>query len=297
MASVVECIPNFSEGCRTEVIDQLVDVIQSVPGSVVLHRTSDEDHNRSVITFAGTPESVVESAFRAIQLAAVKIDLNHHRGVHPRIGATDVVPFVPISGVTMQDCIVLANRLAERVSAELGIPVYLYEHAARRPERRELANLRRGQYEGLKQVIHTQERLPDYGTAVLGSAGATVIGARDPLIAYNVYLNTDDVKIAKLIARAIRFSSGGLPGVKALGLMVKKLAQISMNLTDYQRTPLPQVIELIQREALRHGTSIHHTELIGLMPEEAMIAAARWYLRNPDLNHDRILENRLRELI
>lgn len=297
MASLVECIPNFSEGCRTEVIDQLVNVIESVQGCAVLHRTSDQDHNRSVITFAGTPDAVVESAYRAIQLAAEKIDLNHHRGVHPRIGATDVVPFVPLSGVTMQDCVALANRLAERVSADLGIPVYLYEHAARRPERRDLANLRRGQYEGLKEIIDTPERLPDYGPAHLGSAGATVIGARDPLIAYNVYLNTDDVKIARMIARTIRFSSGGLPGVKALGLIVNDRAQISMNLTDYQRTPLPQVMENIRREALRHGTSIHHSELIGLIPEDAIMAAVRWYLMNPDLNHDRILENRLRELL
>lgn len=296
MASIVECIPNFSEGRRVEVIDALVQRIEAIPGSVVLHRTSDEDHNRSVITFAGTPESVIESAFLAIEYAAQVIDMNQHRGVHPRIGAADVVPLIPLQGVTMQECVRLSERLAERVAREIGIPVYLYEHSARRPERRDLANLRRGQYEGLKQQIHTAERQPDYGTAGMGSAGATVIGARDPLIAYNVYLDTTDVQIAKSIARKIRFSSGGLPGVKALGVFVKGRAQISMNLTDYHNTPLPQVMDVIRAEAALHGTAIERSELIGLMPEDAMIAAASWYLQNPELSHDRILENRLRDL-
>lgn len=297
MASIIECIPNFSEGRRLEVIDGLVAKIETVSGSRVLHRTSDPDHNRSVITFAGPPEAVLESAFLAIQYAAKQIDMNQHQGVHPRIGATDVVPLIPIKEATMQDCVRFSEQLGERVASELGIPVYLYEYSARRQERRDLANLRRGQYEGLKTQIHTPERLPDLGLPELGSAGATVIGARDTLIAYNVYLQTSDVRIAKAIAKKIRYSSGGLPGVKALGVAVKGLAQISMNLTDYHRTPLPQVIEAIRTEAGRYATAIDHTELIGLMPEDAMIAAAKWYLQNPELSHDRILENRLRDLM
>ncbi len=255
---------------------------------------SDADHNRTVITFAGSPEAVEEAAFRAIAKAAELIDLDQHTGEHPRIGATDVVPLVPISGVSMQECVRLARRLGQRVGDELGIPVYLYEDAATRPERKNLENLRRGQYEGLKQEVLTNpERLPDFGPARLGKAGATAIGARFPLIAYNVYLDTDDVAIAKKIAKAVRFSSGGLPYVKALGMEVNGRAQVSMNLTNYRETPVARVVELIRREAASYGVSIHHSELVGLIPEEALVDAAVWYLQLDAFERGQILERRL----
>src|SRR5215510_15240766 len=208
---LIECISNFSEARRPEVIDQIVAAIQSVDDVKLLDRSSDLDHNRTVLTFAGTPEAVEEAAFRAIKTAAELIDLDTHTGEHPRIGATDVVPFVPLSGANMDDCVAIAKRLGERVGNELSIPVYLYEAAATRPERVNLENIRKGQYEGLKSDIETNpDRAPDYGPAKLGPAGATVIGARNPLIAFNVYLTTEDVDIAKKISRAIRNSSGGL---------------------------------------------------------------------------------------
>ena len=241
---IVECVPNFSEGRREKVIEQIVAAMADSPGAQVLDVQSDPDHNRSVVTLVGAPQAVVEAAFQGMTIAAELIDMNHHRGGHPRMGATDVVPFVPIRGLTMQDCVALARQLGERVGNELGIPVFLYEAAATRPERRNLADVRRGEYEGLKEEITTKpDRAPDFGPAVLGTAGATAIGARPALIAYNVYLNTDDVKPAKAIAKAIRHSSGGLRYVKAMGLIVEGQAQISMNLTDYQRTPIHRVTE------------------------------------------------------
>src|SRR5512142_609894 len=218
MSQLIECIPNFSEARRPEVVDDIVAAIGSVEGARLLDRSSDLDHNRTVLTFAGPPKAVEEAAFRAIQAASELIDLDQHTGEHPRIGATDVVPFVPLSDVTMEECVALAKRLGERVGRELNIPVYLYEHAATRPDRVNLENIRRGQYEGLKSEIETHsDRKPDYGPSHLGKAGATVIGARNPLIAFNVYLSTADVDVAKKIARSIRQSSGGMRYVKALG--------------------------------------------------------------------------------
>jgi glutamate formiminotransferase/formiminotetrahydrofolate cyclodeaminase len=295
---LVECIPNFSEARRPEVIDEIVAAITSVPGIHLLDRSSDLDHNRTVITFVGPPQEVEEAAFRAIRTAAQRIDLNQHRGEHPRIGATDVCPFVPLEGVSMEECVAMARRLGERVGRELGIPVYLYEYAATRPDRVNLENIRRGQYEGLKEEIATNpERFPDFGPAQLGPAGATVIGARDPLIAFNVYLTTDDVEIARRIASAIRHSSGGLRYVKALGLLVEGRAQVSMNLTNYLKTPLARVVEMIRREAARYGVAIHHSELIGLIPQRALIDAAVWYLQLDAFQPDQVLENRLYSLL
>ena len=296
MKPVIECIPNFSEGRRPEVIALLRDAIATVPEVAVLDIHTDADHNRSVITFAGTPAAVVEAAFRAIATAAQHINLEEQRGAHPRIGATDVVPFVPISGSSMAECVVLAQQLGQRVGDELGIPVYLYEAAARRPERRNLAEVRRGEYEGLKNEIRTNpERQPDYGPAHLGTAGATVIGAREPLIAYNVFLTTADVEIARKIAESVRYSSGGLAGVKALGMLVQGQAQVSMNLVDYRRTSVARVVEMIRREAARYGVSIQRSELVGLIPQQALIDAARWYLQLDDFADDQILETRLRQ--
>ncbi|MEW6567927.1 MAG: glutamate formimidoyltransferase [Chloroflexota bacterium] len=293
--ALVECIPNFSEGRRMEVVEAIEAAIDGVAGVTVLDCHSDADHNRSVITFCGAPQAAAEAAFAAIAQAARLIDLEQHRGEHPRIGATDVVPFVPLAGVSLEQCVDLARALGERVGRELGIPVYLYEAAATRPDRVNLENLRRGEYEGLKTAIATDpDRLPDFGPAHLSGAGATVIGARKPLIAYNIYLTTDDVEIARNIAHAIRHSSGGLRYLKALGLLVEGRAQVSMNLTDYTQTPLARVVELVRRETARYGVAIHHSELVGLIPEAALIDAAQWYLQLDEFEPDQVLETRLR---
>ncbi|MBL8062284.1 MAG: glutamate formimidoyltransferase [Anaerolineales bacterium] len=290
---LIECIPNFSDARRPEVIDQIVAAIQSVGEVKLLDRSSDLDHNRTVLTFAGSAVGVEEAAFRAIQTAAALIDLDEHTGEHPRIGATDVVPFVPLSNATMEECIAIAKRLGERVGRELNIPVYLYEAAATRPERANLENIRRGQYEGLKAEIEKPERKPDFGPAKLPKAGATVIGARAPLIAFNVYLTTDDVDIAKKIAKAVRQSSGGLRYVKGLGLLVDGRAQVSMNLTNFRETPIARVVEFIRREAERYGVGIHHSELVGLIPQEALTDAAIWYTQLDQFDKEQILESRL----
>lgn len=294
MNTLIECIPNFSEACRPEIIDQIAAAITSVEGARLLDRSSDLDHNRTVLTFAGSPEAVEEAAFRAIKTAAELIDLNQHTGAHPRIGATDVCPFVPLSNATMADCVAIAQRLGQRVGSELSIPVYLYEAAATRPENANLENIRRGQYEGLiSEVESDPNRKPDFGPSKLGAAGATVIGARNPLIAFNVYLTTDDVSIAKKIAKAIRHSSGGLRYVKGLGLLVDGRAQISMNLTNFHDTPIARAVEFIRREAERYGVGIHHSELVGLIPQEALVDAAVWYTQLDQFDKAQVLESRL----
>ncbi|GIV65336.1 MAG: hypothetical protein KatS3mg046_596 [Bellilinea sp.] len=295
---LVECIPNFSEARRPEIVEEIIQVIQAVPQIHILDRHSDLDHNRTVITFIGPPAAVEEAAFQAIARAAQRINMDEHEGAHPRIGATDVVPFVPISDITMQDCVEMARRLGKRVGEELSIPVYLYEEAATRPERQNLENIRRGQYEGLKAEIGINpERQPDYGPSVLGTAGATVIGARQPLIAFNVYLNSNDTAIAQKIAKAVRHSSGGLRYVKAMGVLVEGRAQVSMNLTNYRGTPIARVMEMIRREAERYGVGVHHSELVGLIPQEALNDAAVWYLQLDQFSPDQILEQRLMELM
>jgi glutamate formiminotransferase/formiminotetrahydrofolate cyclodeaminase len=292
--SLVECIPNFSEARRPEVVDEIAMAVTSIHETRLMDRSSDLDHNRTVLTFAGPPAAVEESAFRAIKRAAELINLDQHTGAHPRIGATDVVPFVPLSGVTMEECVAMARRLGERVARELGIPVYLYEAAASRSERTNLENIRRGQYEGLKIEIESDpDRHPDYGPAKLGPAGATVIGARNPLIAFNAYLTTDDVDVAKKIAKAIRHSSGGLRFCKALGLLVEGRAQVSMNLTNFHETPVYRAVEAIRREATRYGVAIHHTELIGLIPQEALIDSAVWHMQMDAFSPEQVLESRL----
>jgi glutamate formiminotransferase / formiminotetrahydrofolate cyclodeaminase len=294
MTTLIECIPNFSEARRPEVIDQIVAAITSVEGARLLDRSSDLDHNRTVLTFAGSPSAVEEAAFRAIQTAAELIDLDAHTGEHPRIGATDVVPFVPLSNASMQDCVAMAQRVGQRVGDELSLPVYLYEAAATRPERTNLENIRKGQYEGLKTEIESDpNRKPDYGPSKLPKAGATVIGARAPLIAFNVYLTTDDVDIAKKIAKAVRQSSGGFRYVKGLGLLVDGRAQVSMNLTNFRETPIARVVEFIRREAERYGVGVHHSELVGLIPQEALVDAAVWYTQLDSFSKEQILETRL----
>jgi glutamate formiminotransferase/formiminotetrahydrofolate cyclodeaminase len=293
---IVECIPNFSEGRRPEVVETIMAAITGVPEIALLDHSSDNDHNRSVITYAGPPAAVEEAAFRAIRTAAGLIDLDQHSGSHPRLGATDVVPFVPISGISMEECVQMARRLGERVGKELNIPVYLYEEAATRPERKNLENIRRGQYEMLKTEIKSApERQPDFGPSRLGPAGATVIGARPPLIAYNVYLDSADISIAKEIAKKIRQSSGGLPSVKALGMLVEGRAQVSMNLTNFRQTSVRTVVEAIRSEAKALGAGIHHCELIGLIPQEALNEAAVGYLQLDGFQPSQILERQLSE--
>ena len=288
---IVECIPNFSEGRRPEILQAIVSAIQSIDSVTLLDQSSDADHNRSVITFVGSPESVEAAAFAGIAKAAELIDMTKHSGEHPRMGATDVVPFVPISGVDMQDCVNIAHRLGKRVSEELGIPVYLYEEAATREERRNLENVRRGEYEGIRDSIATDPaRQPDFGPAKLGKAGAVAIGARQPLIAYNVYLNTGDVKIAKAIAKKVRTSSGGLPFVKGAGFLVDGKAQVSMNLTNFRGTPVAKVVDLIREEAVRQGTSIAKSELIGLINLDAVLESFAHFIQLKDMGRDRILD-------
>lgn len=294
MTQLIECIPNFSEARRPEVVDQIAAAIQSVADVKLLDRSSDLDHNRTVLTFAGTAAGVEEAAFRAIQKAAELIDLDQHTGEHPRLGAADVVPFVPLSGATTEDCVAIAKRLGERVGSELQIPVYLYEAAAARPERTNLENIRRGQYEALKEEMGVKpERDPDFGPNKVGKAGATVIGARNPLIAFNVYLTTDDQEVAKKIAKAIRHSSGGLRYVKGSGFLVDGRAQVSMNLTNFRETPIARVVEFIRREARRYGVGIHHSELVGLIPQEALVDAAVWYTQLDGFDKSQVLESRL----
>jgi glutamate formiminotransferase len=290
----IECIPNFSEGRRREVIDAIAATVAGVPSAAVLDIHVDADHNRSVITFAGPAEAVAEAAFRATRTAASLIDMNQHRGQHPRVGATDVLPFVPLAGATLAECVALARTVGRRIGEELGIPVYLYEAAATRPDRVALPNLRRGEYEGLREAIERDpQRAPDFGPARLGPAGATIVGARMPLIAFNVYLNTGDVRVAKRVARAVRASSGGLQGVRALGLLVDGRAQVSMNLIDYKNTPLHRAVELVAREAAAYGASVVESELVGLIPEDALFDAARFYLRLHSMRADQVLERRL----
>ncbi|NWF71313.1 MAG: glutamate formimidoyltransferase [Chloroflexi bacterium] len=291
---IVECIANYSEGRRTEVVDAIVEAISAVSGVYVLDRQSDSDHNRSVVTFAGAPQSVLEAAFASIAKAAELIDMDEQRGEHPRLGATDVVPFVPLQEMTMDECVALARALGKRVGEELGIPAYLYEAAATRADRVNLEDIRRGEYEVLKMSIDSDPyRTPDFGPRRVGKAGATIIGARAPLIAFNVYLTTDDIGIAKKVAAAVRQSSGGLRFVKGLGLLVEGRAQVSMNLTDFTKTPVARVVEMIRREAQRYGVAIHHSELVGLIPQAALSDAAQWYLQLDRFKPSQILETRL----
>ncbi len=296
---LVECIPNFSEARRSDVVEAIIAAITAVPGVVLLDRHSDMDHNRTVITYIGPPAAVEEAAFQATATAARLIDLDQHRGEHPRLGATDVVPFVPIRDVTMQECVEIARRLGKRVGDALEIPVYLYEEAATRPDRKNLEDIRRGEYEALKEEIGMRpERAPDFGPAKAGPAGGTIIGARQPLIAFNVYLTTSDAGIAQQIAKAVRNSTGGLRFVKALGLLVEGRAQVSMNLTNSRQTPIARGVESVRREAERYGVGIRNCEMVGLVPQEALVDAAVWYTQLDMFDPaEQILETRLHDAL
>jgi glutamate formiminotransferase/formiminotetrahydrofolate cyclodeaminase len=301
MQTIVECVPNFSEGRNLEKVEAIVRALLDGPDVYLLDQETDADHNRCVITLAGTKESIGEAALRGMGKAAELIDLNCHRGAHPRIGATDVVPFVPIAGVTLEDCVRIAEWVAEQAWQRYRIPTYLYEAAARRPERRNLENIRRGQFEGLREEVRTNpERRPDFGGPELHpTAGATVVGARKFLIAYNINLNTPDVALAKSIAKKIRASSGGFPCVKALGveLAARRQAQVSMNLTDFETTPIATVFDAVTREAAAAGATVTDSEIVGLVPRRALEDAAVHYLKIANFRPEMILENRLARLL
>lgn len=293
MPTLIEAVPNFSEGRRPEVVSAIVEAIQA-PGVLLLDASSDPDHNRSVVTVTGAPEAVLEGLFRAVTVAAERINLFEHRGEHPRLGATDVVPLVPIEGISLDECVELAQQLGARIGEELEIPVYLYAAAATRPERRRLPDIRRGQFEALVESIHQPDRAPDFGPARVGPAGAVVVGARPFLVAYNIYLDSSDVDVASAISKAIRESSGGLPAVQAKGFLVEGQAQVSMNLLDTTQTPLHVVFDTVARLAGEHGVAVDRSELIGLAPQQVMLAAAAHYLKLPMDEAERTVENAIR---
>jgi glutamate formiminotransferase/formiminotetrahydrofolate cyclodeaminase len=294
MSTLVECVPNFSEGRDKAKVDAIVDAMK-MPGVYPLDREMDSDHNRCVITLVGEREAIQEAAIRGVGKAAEVIDLTKHQGAHPRMGAADVVPFIPIDGVTVEDCVAMARHVGEEIWKRYQIPVYLYESAATTPERVNLENIRRGQFEGIRADIATNPaRRPDFGEArVHPTAGATVVGARKFLIAYNVFLNTPDVEIAKKVAKAVRFSSGGMRFVKGAGFLVRGLAQVSMNLTDFEQTPIHRVFEMVKLEAARYGVAPLSSEIVGLIPKKALEQAAEWFLQVENFDSSLILENRL----
>jgi glutamate formiminotransferase len=298
MDQIIECVPNFSEGRDQEKISQLVKEVVSTEGVKLLDYSSDKDHNRTVITFCGDAKGVKEAAFKLIKKASEIIDMRYHKGEHPRIGATDVVPFIPVKNATMEECVQIAREVGERVGRELNIPVYLYEEAATTLERKNLENIRRGEYEGFFEKIKQPEWKPDFGPQEMNpKSGATVIGARNFLIAYNVNLATDNIDIANKIAKAIRFSSGGYRYVKAMGVELKErgIVQVSMNLTDFNKTPIYRVFETIKAEALRYGVNVIGSEIIGLVPAKALFDVADYYLRIENFSENMVLENRIYE--
>lgn len=297
MKQLIECVPNFSEGRDAAKMDAIVAAMREVPGVFLLDRESDADHNRSVVTLAGEPQAVAEAALHGVGKAAELIDLTRHTGAHPRMGATDVVPFIPIEGVTIEDCVALARKVGREIWERFHIPVYFYEAAAQRPERTNLENIRKGQFEGLREeVLRNPDRTPDVGEPRLHpTAGATVVGARKFLIAYNINLNTPDLEIAKRIGKNIRFSNGGLRYVKAMGvdLRARRLAQVSINLTDFEQTPIHRVFELVKREAERYGVTIVGSEIVGLIPKRAMELTADFYLQLENFSPAQVFENKL----
>jgi glutamate formiminotransferase/glutamate formiminotransferase/formiminotetrahydrofolate cyclodeaminase len=301
MGQLVECVPNFSEGRNAEVIDALVACVRGVPGVYLLDREMDRDHHRAVVTFVGEPEAVGAAALSVTREAARLINLEHHQGGHPRVGATDVVPFVPVRGMTMEDCVALAKRVGARIGREVDIPVFLYERAASRPERVNLEDIRRGGLDDLARRMQTDPAWsPDFGPARLHpTAGATVVGARPPLIAYNVNLKSQDLSVAKEIAKTVRASGGGLPYVKAIGVRLasRELVQVSMNLTNFEETPVHAAFQAVQREAERRGLEVVGSEVIGLVPERALLQAAESSLQLEGFDPTQVLETRLQMVL
>ena len=297
MQKIVECVPNFSEGRDKKKMSAIFDAASKARGVKVFELESDKSHNRCLFTIVGSPDAVLNAVFESIKLATKLIDMRTHKGEHPRIGATDVVPFVPVSGVTMKECIDLSNRLGKMVADKLNIPVYLYEASAKKPSRENLADVRAGEYEGLKAEIEINEdRKPDYGPAKMHpTAGAVVIGARKYLVAYNVNLDTKNVEIAKKIASAIREKGGGLPGVKALGFGVGGYAQVSMNLVDFEKTNIDAAYDAVKKQAKGHKVEIKNSEIYGMIPLEALVLSVKNMLKANTFKSDQVLEKRLYE--
>ena len=298
MSKLVECVPNFSEGRRPEVIEAITAEVKNIPGVKLLDVKADASHNRVVVTFVGEPQAAKQAAFNACKKAAELIDMEKHHGEHPRIGATDVIPFIPVKNMTMEECVQLADELAQEIAEKLEIPVYLYEEAAKIPARKALPDIRKGQYEGLKTEISKPDRQPDYGPARLHpSAGATVVGARQFLIAYNINLDTSDVQIAKKIANCIREAKGGYRYVRAMGVSVqvggRDVAQVTINMVNYQGTPLFRVFETVKSEAARYGVNVIGSEIIGLTPMQALLDVAEFYLRLDGFDRKQVLEDNL----
>lgn len=296
MAKLLECVPNISEGRRTEVIEACVDQIRNTPGVTLLDYSSDESHNRTVITYIGDPERVCDAAVALAKKAVELIDLTKHTGEHPRMGAVDVIPFIPVKDVTAEEAVELSKKAAERIHAEAGMPVFLYEESASAPHRVNLAAIRKGQFEGMEEKTKLPEWHPDYGEGIHPTAGVVAVGARMPLVAFNINLSTSDVKIASKIAKIIRRSSGGFDCVKALGVMLedRNIAQVSINMTNFNKTPLYRVLELVKAEAKRYGVYVVGTEIIGLTPMKALIDSAEYYMQIEDFHFDKqILENHL----
>ncbi|MDO4563988.1 MAG: glutamate formimidoyltransferase [Clostridia bacterium] len=297
MAKLMECIPNISEGRRKEVVEAVVDEVRNTAGVALLDYSSDESHNRSVITFAGEPKAVSEAAFKVAKKAAELIDLRVHTGEHPRMGAVDVIPFVPIREMEMQECVELSKELAKRIATEIDLPVFLYEESASAPHRRNLAAVRKGQFEGMAKKVLEEKWLPDFGGArIHPTAGVVAVGARQPLIAFNINLNTSDVEIANRISKIIRESGGGLKAVKAMGVLLedRNIAQVSINMCNFRQTPLYRVFELVKIEAARYGVQVIGSEIIGLTPMEALTDTADYYLKIENFDkHAQVLENHL----
>ncbi|SHD78503.1 glutamate formimidoyltransferase [Schnuerera ultunensis] len=298
MARLVQCVPNFSEGRNKEIVEKIVEEIRIIDEVKLLDYSMDKDHNRSVVTFIGEPEKVIEAAFNATKTAAELIDMKTHRGGHPRMGATDVIPLIPISDITMEECIEYSIQLGKRIGEELGISVFLYEKSAKSKERENLADIRRGQYEGMAEKLKKEEWQPDFGPDILNErAGVTAVGARMPLVAFNVNLATGDVEIAKKIANVVRARTGGFTYCKAIGLEIAErgIVQVSMNMVDYTRTSLFRVFDTIEREAKRYGVNVIGSEIIGLVPMQALVDVADYYLRLENFDSSQILEKRMFE--
>lgn len=298
MAKIIQCVPNFSEGRNKEIVEKIVEEIRITEEVKLLDYSMDKDHNRSVVTFVGEPKKVIEAAFNATKVAAELIDMSTHVGEHPRMGATDVIPLIPISDVTMEECIGYSKELGKRVGEELNIPVFLYEKSATTLARENLANVRRGQYEGMAEKLKEEEWQPDFGPNTLNKkAGVTAIGARMPLVAYNVNLDTDNINIAKNIAKVVRASGGGFTHCKALGIEIKErnIVQVSMNMVDYTKSTLFRVFETIEREANRYGVNVIGSEIIGLVPMQALVDVADYYLKLENFDSSQILEKRMFE--
>jgi len=296
MSKIVECVPNFSEGCNQEVVDAITAEVKKIEGVTLLNVQSDASHNRTVVTFIGEPQNVKRAAFASCAKATELINMEEHHGEHPRIGATDVIPFIPVSDVTIEECVELANELGKEIAEKLNIPVYMYEAAAKRPERIKLPDVRKGQYEGLKEAISSPERHPDYGPNHMHpTAGATVVGARQFLIAYNINLDTSDVKIAKKIANTIREAKGGYKYCRAMGIMIEErnMAQVTINMVNYEGTPLHRVFETVKSEAARYGVNVIGSEIVGLLPMQALIDTAAFYLRLEDFDRKQVMEENI----